>query len=70
MGKNNKFNIPLGLDLFKKKGLKIWFELFKKSDMKIYKIEDVKKNIPIFIQEELTILLANMISKYGGVYRW
>ncbi len=68
LGLNTAFVIPLGLDLFMKKGLAAWITAWSEYRVPSVTIEanDVNENagkIPQAIQPEITMLIANMILK-------
>ena len=61
------FSRPLGLDLFLKKGFLFWIKTEKESKFyhePVLKTETIIKNpefLPDDLQQEITIILANMI---------
>ena len=61
------FSRPLGLDLFLKKGFLFWIKTEKESKVyhePVYEPERITKNsefLPDDLQQEITIILANMI---------
>ena len=68
LGLNTAFVIPLGLDLFMKKGVAAWITAWSEYKIPAVTIKSTVANenadkIPQAIQPEITMLLANMILK-------
>ena len=75
LGERTSLVMPLGLDLFIKKGSKAWLSAWTehKTSVTGYSIpvqansEHATIPIPQVIQPEITRILANMILSYGGM---
>ena len=75
LGYHTALTMPLGIDLFMKKGTMAW--MFAWSDYRIDKATSVRSKwefadrtevpIPQVVQSEITTLLANMILCCGGI---
>ncbi|NSW92882.1 MAG: hypothetical protein HPY74_19950 [Firmicutes bacterium] len=62
LGQSTAFIIPLGLDLFMKKGLKAWAIAWSEYSTTSATVKNSEVDIiPQAIQPEITILIANMI---------
>lgn len=64
-GINNSNSMPMGLDIFMKKGMKSWVDAWYSTDiMKTIiteSIENTAKRVPDVIISDLTMLLTQMV---------
>ena len=75
LGHRTAFVMPLGIDLFMKRGMMAWmtawteFQSYKTTSLQSDKEDggNIDPAIPQAIQPEITMLLANMILSRGGV---